>query len=351
MRYDDGVASTTTRRKPKRSRLVPKSSGQTITIVESDVRNLFVPIHLYPLIDTRHLIAYNRVNGGFSAGYVKTRLKQIFHDAKAPAETSGGRSVAASRYLKRHAPKFEERANYSLPVYYELADAAYAALAKYGLPEHDTITQFGRPSNQHFAHKIMETRCMLSLIELGIKQTPRFSPVYHKDILLNPHCPEATTKSANPFAIPLPRASKPKYPDNFIGWADTTSGKTLRTFAAFEFDTGSEPLDPKSIERSGVAAHFRDYLVLHRHQSFQKRFGITHVITAFVFLSEVRMQHAQHLLLRMTDGHGHPNFRFVAMPGTANEFSVPEPALELFTAIQAEALVHLRRQRASSIPE
>ncbi len=60
MRYDAGVANQ--RRKPKRSRLVAKPSGQTISIVESDVRNLFLPIHLYPLIDTKHLIAYNRVN-------------------------------------------------------------------------------------------------------------------------------------------------------------------------------------------------------------------------------------------------------------------------------------------------
>ncbi len=238
-------------------------------------------------------------------------------------------------------PDFEERADYALPVYYMLTEAGRDLLRKHGLLEHGPVTQFGRTTHRHFAHTIMETRVLMAFIELGIKQTPRHSPVLHKDILLNPHCPDDTRRSKSPFAIPLPGSKTPKFPDNLIGWADTTSGKTLRTFACFEFDTGSEPLDPKSIDRSAIAAHFRDYLTLYRHDAFKKRFGITHVLVVFVFLSEARMRHAQDLLLRMTEGVGHGNFRFVCAPGAANEVVVPEPGRQL----QPELLANELRKR------
>jgi hypothetical protein len=152
------------------------------------------------------------------------------------------------------------------------------------------------PLSSSFSHDVVNERCLASL-EIGTIERPEIKARWPEDILAYEKTPEATRSSPSPFVIPVSFQKNGETinakvtPDTkLFGFERTHLPKGKFVFGVLETDRGTEAIDPKDFERSGINRKAIEYIEIHLQELYRSQFGVPNLYIFFVAMSERRKQ-------------------------------------------------------------
>jgi Replication-relaxation len=198
------------------------------------------------------------------------------------------------------------------PMIYELDRRGLAVLRELGvqLPPRDY--------HRNFAHELMVCRIMTSF-ELGARHAEGIRIVTWEQMLASGKVPQPTVRSDRPTRIPVKitiRGSEHQTDINADGkpfgieYRLTGAPPAYRFFPGVEADMGTEPLQPRDLERSSIAKKLLAYLAIERAGTHRSHFGVPNLFVPFVTTTEPRRQSMMALLGKLTDGRGSMSILF-----------------------------------------
>lgn len=286
-----------------------QSTGKRILPTVGDAK-LFQLLNRYRYLRSSHLIA---LKGG-SAGYLKHRLGDLYHEANTP---HGG------PYLNRPEQRLQYANFFYLSEIYENTPRAEAFLKQYGLfdPLAVAVLHQGRTGPHHqFSHDLMCSD-ILSSVELGARQAG-IDLITWPTVLAR--APEKTQNAISPFTFHVDGGAIT--PDGFFGLRHADGAR----FFALEADRATMPLRRLTSEGRSIKEKFTRYLKISRDKLYKSHLGIGSLLVLIVTLNAEHMKNMLDLVKELTDGKGSPLFMFKTMSALGDFMKSPPPMPEIF---------------------
>lgn len=303
----------------RRNRFRREPRGQGYRITDNDIRILEL-LHRFGFLPSSYITAFLPDRNELA---LRHRLTLLRHDAGLIETPKASWQAANARYR---------------PAVYQLTNKGEALLqARCGLVPR-------RKSNAGFKHELIVSLFHASLA-LGLREHPSIRFIDHREIMAHPVFKGAAGHGDDSFRMPLrlryrsPQSGLVTAVDTSIRHDGEPFGlcfqgngtKRYLFFPGIEADRRTEPLSPRSPQRSSIRKHFSKILEAFQSDLYRRHLGLPNALVPVLTTSQEHMQSMIALMLELTNGAGSRGILFKAIPDFATCEGYPPPGGGMLT--------------------